>query len=342
MLDRSVRIDTLRGLACILLVAYHVVGISPTTGLRLDDSHPVRIVNDAIAYLRMPLFSFLSGYVYASRPYRNDPASFIKGKARRLLVPMLIVGTLLAILQAVTPGTNAKALDWSMLHIVPVAHFWFLESLFLIYVGIVALEHFGALRTERRFAVVLFAAACVHLARPFPVYFGLQGAAYLLPFTLLGIWCNRFGDGRSVKGQLALGLTAVLTATLYVALFAPAMPSTSSVTALAMGGGACITLLRLRPKAQWSAWIGVHSFAIYLFHSMFTAASRIFLTKAGVAYLPTLIGIGIVAGVFLPIATERVLRRFPGLGRLVLGESKGRGNPAGAARPSPSAGEASS
>ena len=142
----------------------------------------------------MPLFSFLSGYVYALRPYRHDPAAFIAGKARRLLDPMLIVGTLFALLQTVTPGTNFKGYNWPMLHIIPVAHYWFLESLFLIFIVIVALEHFKAMATERRFAVVLFAAACLHVAEPFPVYFGLLGAAYLLPFVLLGIWCNRFGN----------------------------------------------------------------------------------------------------------------------------------------------------
>jgi len=324
MSDRSIRIDTLRGLACLLLVAYHLIGISTSSGLRLDDSHPLRMVNDVLAYIRMPLFSFLSGYVYALRPYRNDPAAFIAGKARRLLVPMLIVGTLFALLQTVTPGTNAKGYNWAMLHIIPVAHYWFLESLFLIFIVIVVLEHFQAMASERRFAVVLFAAACLHVAEPFPVYFGLLGAAYLLPFVLFGIWCNRFGEKHSMLGQLALRASIAIAASLYGGFAASSMLARISILALAIGGGACLALLRMGARVEWLAWGGRYSFAIYLFHSIFTAASRIFLMKAGVTSLPLFIGIGMVAGLLLPIATERVLRRVPVVGRLVLGESKRR------------------
>jgi fucose 4-O-acetylase-like acetyltransferase len=321
---RSIRIDTLRGSACLLLVAYHLLGISSTSGLRLPDSHPLRMVNEMLAFIRMPLFSFLSGYVYALRPYCGDPAAFIAGKARRLLVPMLIVGTLFALLREVTPGTNFKGYDWSMLHIVPVAHYWFLASLFLIFIVIAALEHFEAMASERRFALVLFAAACLHITEPFPVYFGLQGAAYLLPFVLFGIWCNRFGDKHSMLGQLALGASIAVAAALYAALVAASMPARSSVLALAIGGGACLALLRSGARVDWLAWVGRYSFAIYLFHSIFTAASRIFLRKAGVSSLPLFIGVGMLAGVFLPIVTELALKRVPAVGRVVLGESKRR------------------
>jgi fucose 4-O-acetylase-like acetyltransferase len=324
MAVRSIRIDTLRGFACLLLVAYHLIGISRWSGLRLDDSHPLRMVNEVLTYIRMPLFSFLSGYVYALRPYRTDPPAFIAGKARRLLVPMLIVGTLFALLREVTPGTNFKGYDFSTLHIVPVAHYWFLESLFLIFIVIVALEHFKAMASERGFAVVLFAAACLHVAEPFPVYFGLLGAAYLLPFVLFGIWCNRFGDKRGLLGQLTLGASIAVAAALYAAFVAPSMPTRSSALALAIGGGACLTLLRSGARVDWLAWVGRYSFAIYLFHSIFTSASRIFLKKAGMSSLPLFISVGMLAGVLLPIATELVLRRVPALGRVVLGESKRR------------------
>ena len=67
--QRDLKVDTLRGIACFLLVAYHVVGGDPTAGLKINEGI-VRQIVDVLVYLRMPLFVFLSGYVYAHRPIK--------------------------------------------------------------------------------------------------------------------------------------------------------------------------------------------------------------------------------------------------------------------------------
>ncbi|MBV5298625.1 MAG: acyltransferase [Rhodoferax sp.] len=135
----NLQIETLRGLACLLLVAYHMVGADPGNGLHLEDG-PLRWLNDGLAYLRMPLFTFLSGLVYGMRPFAGNSRAFLLGKTRRLLVPMLVVGTVFAVLQANIAGTHAVAMPWYLLHIQPVGHFWFVESLFWVFLVIWALE----------------------------------------------------------------------------------------------------------------------------------------------------------------------------------------------------------
>ena len=65
MSTKNLKIDTLRGLASVLLVTYHVIGTGSDSGLRIPDGEPVQLFNDSLMYLRMPLFSFLSGFVYA-------------------------------------------------------------------------------------------------------------------------------------------------------------------------------------------------------------------------------------------------------------------------------------
>src|SRR6185436_8195287 len=118
-------------LACLLLVSYHVIGGDRDTGLRLADDHIAARINDFLALVRMPLFSFLSGMVYALRPLRGDIGPFASGKVRRLLVPMLVVGTGFALLQAAMSGTsggsnggtNGSVTAWHLLHIIPVAHY---------------------------------------------------------------------------------------------------------------------------------------------------------------------------------------------------------------------------
>jgi glucan biosynthesis protein C len=105
---KDASIETLRGLACILLVAFHVIGEDNASGLHVADDSALRWYADSFAYLRMPLFTFISGYVYALRPLTafDKWPQFLRGKTRRLLLPMFVVGTFLAVLKTYAPGVN--------------------------------------------------------------------------------------------------------------------------------------------------------------------------------------------------------------------------------------------
>src|SRR5262245_39111390 len=104
--SRDDSVDTARGITCVLVVAFHAIGSTPSAGLHIANESSWRLFADLLGYVRMPAFAFLSGYVYAQRPFSNDAGAFVIGKARRLLIPMLVVGTAFAFLQAVVPGTN--------------------------------------------------------------------------------------------------------------------------------------------------------------------------------------------------------------------------------------------
>lgn len=322
-MSRKLSIDTLRGLACILLVAFHVVG-GPSQGLRLPPDHLLPQLNDVLQLLRMPLFSFLSGFVYAWRPYSGDKAMFLKAKVRRLLVPMLLVGTLFAVLQTHVPGVNGAQYDWRLLHIVPLENYWFLESLFIIFVLTACLEQFALLATPSGFTMVWLLAALGFVFNPMPIYFGLQGAAYLLPFFLLGLASNRFGE-QLPRGPVMLATAALLAGLgLYLIFVTQAMPDRPGIVALVISASLCVFLLRSQLELRWLAWIGLYSFAIYLFHSFFSAASRIALMQLGVRSVPALFITGLLAGISGPIVAAMILRRVP-WGNLPLGESRSKG-----------------
>jgi fucose 4-O-acetylase-like acetyltransferase len=123
----------------VLLVAYHTIGGS-VTGLRLDEDSFWRTFGDGLIYFRMPMFAFLSGVVYAWRPFTGDGTRFLAGKMRRLLLPMLVVGTAFAFFRSTVPGANIPWQNWSTLHIIPDAQYWFSESLFLIFLVVMILE----------------------------------------------------------------------------------------------------------------------------------------------------------------------------------------------------------
>jgi peptidoglycan/LPS O-acetylase OafA/YrhL len=330
--DRT--IETLRGLACLLLVFYHVVGSNPASGLRIDDG-ALRVLNDGLAYLRMPLFACLSGLVYGLRPFDGDSRGFVLGKARRLLVPMIVVGTAFALAQSNVPHTNFAARNWSLLHVEPVAHFWFVESLFWVFMATLVLERARVLRTPREFAGVWLLAAALYLTIRGPRWLGIEGAIYLLPYFLGGLAVSRFSLRARLGGRRARALLAGAAVLAIASLGVPESdPDRRTFWILVAGVALCALVLGLRVDAGWLARVGVSSYPIFLFHVFFTAASRIGLDAVGVANLPVHVAAGVGLGVVGPMAVEHWAARRDWWRVVLLG--KGRRTMRGAmVRPEP-------
>ncbi len=305
---RNLPVDTLRGIACIFLVAYHVVGMNPESGLKLHDGF-LKNANEFLAYIRMPLFTFLSGYVYAWRPYQAGCKKFMKGKIRRLIVPMLFVGTIFALFQAFTPGTNSSIADWRFLHIIPVAHYWYIESLFLIFIMVVLLEHFRFLDNRIGFGIVFLLAAILNIANAGTPWFGIAGAFYLFPYFLCGAYCFRFPfefKYRKTAGYVFLALVILLL----VFYGYQNVGGRRSFNALAIGAVSCVSLLFIELESGFLANIGFYSYTIYLFHVFFTAASRIVFKTAGISDIWLLFLLGVIVGVSGPVIVDLVASRY--------------------------------
>jgi peptidoglycan/LPS O-acetylase OafA/YrhL len=318
--DRT--IETLRGLACLLLVSYHVLGSNPASGLRIDDG-PLRMLNDGLAYLRMPLFACLSGFVYGLRPFDGETRGFVLGKARRLLVPTIVVGTLFALAQSNVPHTNFAARDWGLLHVEPVAHFWFVESLFWVFMATLVLERARALDAPRVFAGAWLLAAIVYLTIRGPRWFGVEGAIYLLPYFLGGLAVSRFSLRAWLGGARTRALLVGASVLAIAALGVPEPdPDRRTFWTLVAGIALCALFLGLRVESRWLARVGASSYAIFLFHVFFTAASRIGLDAVGVAMLPLHVAAGVGLGIAGPILVERWASRGDWLRVALLGKGR--------------------
>jgi len=303
---RDIKIDTLRGLACIFLVAYHVIGNNPSNGLHIESGF-LREINDLLETVRMPLFTFLSGMVYACRPLSGNWPKFLKGKARRLLIPMLVVGTLFAIIQAIVPGTNNKIDNWWLLHIYPVQHFWFVEALFWVFILIIPLELNRLL--NNRLVTVLIIAAFLALAvgQPYTKLLAFKGFIYLTPFFLFGMSIVRFKISPLPILPSLLGFVGIMAAIYFLTDGVYGR----SLLGCVIGMFSCYLLLGIRLKIYWLAKIGIYSYSIYIFHVFFTAASRIIVTK--IVELPVEVNflIGVTVGILGPIFVYQVAVKTP-------------------------------
>lgn len=318
-------LQTLRGLACLMLVAYHVIGATPEQGLRVAEGW-MRALADGLAPVRMPLFGFLAGWVHAR--HGRQGGAMLHDKAQRLLWPMLTVGTAFAVVQTLVPGTQAEPIEWATLHLLPVAHFWFLSSLFLIFVALVWLEPIWA-RRPHRVALTAGVAVAVYLSGWGVPWLGIAGAVYLAPYFLLGYGLALTVDGPARWPAWSLGALVVAAA---LGLWAVLGESDRLTAPMLLSGAlSCLALWRLAPSQRGLAWVGDHSYAIFLFHVFFTAGARIVLVRLGVEDHGVLFWAGLLLGVMGPVVLAHLIGRSAWASHLLLGE------PRRAQRPGPQA-----
>lgn len=269
---RSDHIDTLRAIACISLVAFHVVGSSSENGLQLNPSHWMARANLALVDLRMPLFSFLSGMVLPA--LAGPPWPQIVKKARRLLLPMATVGTVFWLTRH---AMGYEQIPLAQIFWMPFAHFWFLQATFLImaafYLGS-ALSGGHAILTA---TIIGLLGAALYIS-PFRVslnVFAVMQAWKLAPFFAAGFLvatlrpCWLFSGRRLVA---AAGVAGAFAVGVILAIYSDALTGMGRrAVAIVLGLTFCLCLLALRPHSAVMARLGRQSYPIYLFHVFFTA-----------------------------------------------------------------------
>jgi glucans biosynthesis protein C len=326
---QSARVQTLRGAACMLLVAYHVVGNDANMGLRVPDDSLWRSFAELLIHLRMPLFTFLSGYVYAYRPIRPGKEwTFAKKKMLRLWVPLITVSTVYFLLQQVAPDVNWRR-PWSemwQIYFMPYAHFWFLQAIILIFALVGVLDRFGAMRKLSGFAIVFAVALLLHFGLViYPSIFSSNQALYLLPFFIAGLGANRFGTAIQWPPFKALCLVVFIVLmtlhTLAVYHFYGEVADRRTVIGTTLSLAGLLTMLFWIPPSRALAWMGGFSFTIYLYHVFFSGGVRAALHLMGLADLPLNFLAGCVAGIAGPIMVELVFRQNNVLRRYFLGQS---------------------
>lgn len=310
---KNLQIETLRGFACVLLVSYHVIG-----GFKFDVGI-YRDINEYLSYIRMPLFTFLSGWVYSIRPFSKGAGPFIISKARRLLLPMVTVGTLFAVLQSFVPGTNSTFQHWATIHLIPVAHFWFLEAIFTIFILIVILESLNLLQRTSTFFLTLILASIMFIVDIEAPYFALGGTFYLFPFFLLGMLNSRYLVNTDLKYSGPVIYSLLLVFSVLISFMNSELSDSRDLTALTISGSCCLLLQSLNLKSHFLSFIGKYSYSIFLFHIFFTAASRILMFKIGISNLHILFFLSLIIGTCGPIAVEIIVRKSPILRTFLIG-----------------------
>lgn len=316
---KDASIETLRGIAIILMVAGHVVGAEPDDAMQLAAGSPWHFIFWGLQDFRMPLFTVLSGYVYAARPTEDwlQCGLLVRAKIRRLLVPLLVVGTLVFWAKMLNPASSSDLGpgDWWAVYFFGLDHLWFLQAIFLIFLMAGALDALGILGKRRYWLIATLLAAVLYISALVPDtnFLGVSPAIRLLPFFLLGYGLKRHQTKLTNKAGwlLMLALLAAFT-TRIVRVTAEVELGTSQERTLAVVIGFTSILLLYRYRAvltnRFLTWVGGYAFGIYLFHYFALPVVWIGSRTMGIENEFAKFALGMALGIGLPILLQVLTR----------------------------------
>ena len=332
--EKNLSVETLRGIAILLVVVGHVIGSGPDGGMKIDFPHPLRYFYVWIDYIQMPLFTAIAGWVYALKPFSASSGfgSFVRKKALRLLVPMAAVGTLYFLVQYLMPGTNNKG-EFSQLwriYIFPYTIYWYLPSLFLIFVVQWLIDSRKWMDTLAKWSICCVVALVfsrindVWVLHAVPNFFSFKGALGQLPYFFVGVAACRFaallygraGVRRAMLAVALLGIVLILIVCLSPGKYASLSMQLYPVTLIP----ALFLLLALKWHNRFFVWIGGYAYSIYLFHGFGTSGGRIVMKMMGIdAVVPILLSATFIAAIG-PVLVDKLLSRSRMLRMLFLGK----------------------
>lgn len=320
-------VDTLRGLACLLLVAFRVIGDNPSNGLRLEPDHALAMSEAMAVHFRLPLFAAIAGFVYAFRPAAPGRlGGFAAGKLKRLAIPAAFAITCFWAMNtvfgggyAVPPGQVYEI--WLFAY----AHFWFIQAILILFLIAAAVDVALSRRPLLAAGLMLTVSVALFLS-PLAAetrVLSLGQMIYIAPFFVFGILLNRLpgalpGRIAPVIALVALGMFGWHV--MDVLADPGAALERRALTSLVAGAVISAALILYRFPVAPLAWAGRYSFTIYLYHFFPILILQRVWEMAGVR--PAWIGfaVGMAAGVFLPVLLHWIAVKLGWIvPRLVLG-----------------------
>lgn len=332
-------IEASRIVAVVLLVLYHVIGVGTEGGLQVSGMHPARLFADFFVDLRMPLFAFIAGHVYALRPVA--PAAlqaFLAGKFRRLAVPGAVAITLFMLASLLLQSRFAPDEGWWQNYVRPYAHFWFLQAILLIFV---IFGSFDVLSRGRFTTVVLSLSVMWYLSgiRLPTSLMSANHATYLLPYFLVGVLTGRHRQMILDRRLLiVMAAAAVIAAAAWVNVLDLQQSGAFSrdrrdLQSLGFGVSGALLCYLLLPRFD-SRVFGGFAFTIYLYHVLGTSGARRLLHVMDVDNLGVHLVVGLAAGIGFPVLLHLSAMQHPVTSQLLLGQRRARSRHKVAAIPS--------
>ena len=311
-------IDYIKVFACILVTLGHFMQ-SMTTSQIIVASGASRWFNDTIYLFHVPLFFICSGYLY-QRFSRADSLACWGGNILKKLIalgiPYVTFSVITWLLKTVFAGSvNTESQDLlTTLLVEPVAPYWFLYGLFLMFLLIPTCRSNSTLLVVLGITLIWKLVFC--FVGELPVYMLsrlMENAVWFVGGMLLAK-TNVMARCRKTK-WLLLG---ILLGTVFLALtvFFHDVRTSNPLVGFVMGLMACTAVLLImnlafsgeRKHLVW-ALLARYTMPIFLMHTIFAAGWRAVLIKVGVTGWPVHIVTGIIISFVGPVVAAWVMSK---------------------------------
>ena len=276
--NKNSHIETLRGIAILLVVIGHVIGSTPEGGMRIDFPSPWRYLYLWIDYIQMPLFTAIAGWVYALKPV----------KAGIYVFPYTIYWYLPSLFLMFAAIRMIDANKW--------------------------MDKFGGWAICLVCAFAGLVVQKIFLSDgQIPNLFSFMGAMAQFPYFVAGVGIRRFSKQIIThKTSVALSSLAIVgVLSLQLEWFYPAV-SKDLLYGLTRPLWVMATLALLLSQSYSSRlfmWIGSYAYIIYLYHGFGTSGGRIILNRLGVSSEILIFMFATAMAIFIPVILQRIANR---------------------------------
>ncbi|MDO6413765.1 acyltransferase [Sphingomonas sp. BIUV-7] len=301
------RLNTVRGLAILLVVVFHVIGPGPGDGMRLPAESPLHPFAAGLAFLRLPVLATVSGYLYARRRLANRHmlGPFFRTKTVRLIVPAVLALVVFQQIHAAMGETVPlpRALFFAY------EHFWYIQSLLVIFFVIALCD---AVWQPDWISLLLgaFGLSTLCALSAYHPFLSLGGALTLAPLFLIGMV---FRDRAAVLSSPAFDRLAGGAVLIYLLGYIANqlifhMPGQPATLGYCMGGGATAFLLfRYTPAIRGLNLLGEYSLSVYLWHPAAAGLARTVVYRfAPESGMLLLFAAMLTTGLLVPISMAKI------------------------------------
>ena len=309
---RNKLVDMLKGYVCFLVVFGHVI-----MGIRKANIQVPFFsigLENFIWSFHVELFMFLSGYVYNATggwQRKKTRTNFLLNKLLNLGVPYLTFSIVYIVINSVL-GKGSVNTEYSLQSILrlwktPIAQYWFLYNLLLLFIEFVVLDKWLK-NWQITFVIFVIQVICsyckISIPQPFnyfinmALYFGVGASVSSLKIAEL----NRLKQGLVILVHIGIAWVVLRFSLEQNIIISSLLSILGIVVSICL-----ISILNKSTKME-KVLLGIckYSFPIYLIHTIFTAGMRIVMIKVGIENYYIHMFVGLIFGIVIPVLIAKV------------------------------------
>lgn len=317
---RVIWIDNVKIIACILVALGHLAMGFVGAGL-IEEGLGYKIFVETIYCFHVPLFFICSGFLYQQFTKEQTTKNYAKGILKKLIslgIPYFVFSTATYFLKTLFSSQVNYALEEGLaktLFLNPLSPYWFLYSLFFMFLLSPILKNKADAIIRALIGVVLYAMSSFSLLGfvPEAVFNPVDNFCKNYIWFIFGMIISRFNFNALYKkwfiGAFLLFLGIKIIAIVYdveLGVFSLILSLLACVGII----GFVADMYKSNRQTRMFGFFSKYTMPIFLMHTIISSGVRSVLLKVGIVSLPVHIVVGIITSILLPIIAAMIMEKI--------------------------------